>query len=71
MNYQILYMFLALLTLSIVSTVGNVLTSRWICYHWYMWGIHGDGQPDSNFSSVFNEEMLADRQATLNTDHIL
>ena len=54
-NYQILYMFLALLLLSIISTIGNVLTSKWICFHWYMWGI--TDVEAANFSTVYaNEE---------------
>ena len=51
-NYQILYMFLALLVLAIISTIGNILTSKWICYHWYMWNI--TDVPNSPFSAVLN-----------------
>ena len=60
-NYQILYMFLALLVLAIISTVGNIVTSKWICYHWYMWNI--TDVPNSPFSeNLQDQEDLLDSQ---------
>ena len=50
-NYQILYMFFALLGLSIISTVGKILVSRFICVHWYLWSIT-DVDPVQNFSYI-------------------
>ena len=57
-NYQILYMFLALLVLAIISTIGNILTSKWICYHWYMWNI--TDVPNAPFSANLTASQASD-----------
>lgn len=44
-------MFFALLGLSIISTVGKILVSRFICVHWYLWSIT-DVDPVQNFSYI-------------------
>lgn len=43
-NYQILYMFFALLALSIISTIGKIYNAKFLCVHWYLDGIY-DVQP--------------------------
>ena len=50
-NYQILYMFFALLGLSVISTVGKILVSKFICTHWYMWNIM-DVEPAYPFNAT-------------------
>ena len=54
-NYQILYMFFALLGLSIISTVGKILVSKYICVHWYLLKIT-DVEPARNFTETFFDE---------------
>merc|ERR1719500_1305330 len=50
-------MFLALLVLAIISTIGNILTSKWICYHWYMWNI--TDVPNAPFSANLTASQAA------------
>lgn len=50
-NYQILYMFFALLALSVISTIGKFYDAKFLCVHWYLNEIY-DVRP-LNDSSAF------------------
>lgn len=37
-----------------IKCVFDLNLKKWICYHWYMWGI--TDMPNANFSSIYNPE---------------
>ena len=37
-----------------IECVFDLNLKKWICYHWYMWGI--TDMPNANFSSIYNPE---------------